>query len=469
MLNLAPRAMKIFRQYLCILLLIQVSTVSAVFAQETTVHDIRINGNIRTRSSIVLRELSFRSGESFPADEFNARVKDAEHQLINTSLFHSVSIHTIPYDSNSVDVVVELIERWYLFPIPFFKPIDRNLNQWLVEHNGDLSRVNYGVKLMYNNVTGVNDKIRINLITGYTRQVSFSYNRLYIDRKLRWGINTDFATGKAREVNYNTIDDKQLFWRDTRFVRSFTSANLSFTYRKAIRSRHSFGVSFSSERVSDTIITLNAEYFKGGRQIMGYPTFYYTFDYLNLDYNAYPTSGYAAKFNFSKSGLNRIVNLWQLHLKGVAYYPISPRSFIQTSVYGGLKLPFRQPWFAQRFLGYGDIFMHGYEYYVVDGAAGGYFKTVYARQFLNHSFRGPRTNKKLAGDRIPLRIYGKVFGNAGYVYDPEPGANYLSNKALLSAGIGLDIITAYDMVIKLEWSFNQLGQNGLFLHSKSVF
>ncbi|MBK6381936.1 MAG: hypothetical protein IPF69_00450 [Chitinophagaceae bacterium] len=49
---------------------------------------------------------------------------------------------------------VEVKERWYLFPVPVFKPIDRNLNQWLVEQNASLDRVNYGIKLYYNNVSG---------------------------------------------------------------------------------------------------------------------------------------------------------------------------------------------------------------------------------------------------------------------------------------------------------------------------
>jgi hypothetical protein len=40
---------------------------------------------------------------------------------------------------------------------------------------------------------------------------------------------------------------------------------------------------------------------------------------------------------------------------------------------------------------------------------------------------------------------------------------------LYSGGLGIDIITFYDVVIKLEWSFNQLGQNGLFLHRKTIF
>ena len=100
-------------------------------------------------------------------------------------------------------LLVEVKERWYIFPVPYFKPVDRNLNQWLVEQKASLNRVNYGVKLLYNNVTGRNDKLKFWLIGGYTKQLSFSYDRLYIDKKMKWGMNVAFAMGKNREMNYN--------------------------------------------------------------------------------------------------------------------------------------------------------------------------------------------------------------------------------------------------------------------------
>jgi len=452
-----------------LLFLLQLFFAGSLTAQDLAIHDIIIRGNNHTRSSIIIREMPFRAGEVITKAELPALLKDAQEQLINTSLFHSVRVSELPYDSSSVDVVVDLKERWYLFPMPYLKPVDRNLNQWLVENNGDLSRLNYGIKLKHNNFSGLNDKLRVNLITGYTRQLSFSYNRLYIDRKMRWGFNSSFATGKAREVNYNTIENKQLFWKDSRFVRSFTSANLAMTYRKALYSRHMFGVNFSSERVSDTVIDLNPEYFKGGRKSIGFPVFYYSYDYVNMDYNPYPTNGAATRIQLSKSGLNNIINLWHLHMIGTRYFPLNERSFIQATAYGSINLPFKQPWSSQRFLGYGDAFLQGYEYNVIDGVAGGFAKASFARQLVSLSFRSPHFRKRLVGERIPFRVYGKIYGNTGYVYNPQEGDNSLTNRLLMSGGVGLDIVTIYDIVIKLEWSFNQLGQNGLFLHSKSIF
>ena len=90
------------------------------------------------------------------------------------------------------------------------------------------------------------------------------------------------------------------------------------------------------------------------------------------------------------------------------------------------------------------------------------------RELFSFSIKAPGKKSALPL-RIPFRFFPKVYGNAGYVHNPLPGENTLPNKMLYSAGIGIDILTAYDFTLKLEWTFNQLGQNGLFLHRKSIF
>ena len=135
---------------------------------------------------------------------------------------------------------------------------------------------------------------------------------------------------------------------------------------------------------------------------------------------------------------------------------------------GAVKVPFKQPYFNQRLLGYSDFAMQGYEYYVVDGVAGGYGKATISREILNFFFQVKR-KKDDKPTNIPFRVYAKTFVNAGYIYHPEPGLNTLSNRMLYSGGVGVDIITYFDFTFKLEWSFNLLGQNGIYLHRKSYF
>ncbi|MEO7923288.1 MAG: POTRA domain-containing protein [Chitinophagaceae bacterium] len=443
------------------------SSASSVFI----VGDILINGNKKTKDHIILREMPFHRGSEYSLKDLVKDFETARRQLMNTALFNHVVVAAKNFSGDTVTVMVDVKERWYLFPLPYFKPVDRNLNQWLVERHASLSRVNFGGKLLYNNATGRNDKVRLWLIAGYTKQISASYDRLYIDRGLKWGLNTSVNIGKNREVNYNTIGDKQAFVKDeNNYIRNFANASAELTYRKAIRTRHRFGIRYTMEEVSDTIVTLNPAYFKNGRNRIQFPGIYYSMSYVDLDYIPYPTKGYAAEVSIGKNGFNKTISLWHLSAKVTGSWQLwSPKTFINLNLYGGIKLPFKQPYFNQRFLGYGDVFMQGYEYYVVDGSAGGYLKTTVAHELLNFNIRVPPVRKGKEAQRIPIRVFGKVYGNTGYVYNPEPGENALSNKMLYSGGFGIDLLTLYDVTFKLEYTFNQLGQNGLFLHRKSIF
>jgi len=250
-----------------------------------TIGEILISGNKRTKASIILREIPFKAGEKYTLATLTKKFEDARRQLMNTALFNSAVVAAKSFEDNKVNVSVVLKERWYLFPWPYFKPVDRNLNQWIVEQKASLSRVNYGAKILYNNATGHNDKLRLYFINGYTKQFSFSYDRLYIDNKLRWGLNVGFAIGKNREVNYNTIKDKQVFLKDNdNYLRSFVTGNAEITYRRAIKTRHRFGISYTKEDVKDTVLILNPSYFQHDQTSIHYPVLYYNVTYYDLDY-----------------------------------------------------------------------------------------------------------------------------------------------------------------------------------------
>ncbi len=71
--------------------------------------------------------------------------------------------------------------------------------------------------------------------------------------------------------------------------------------------------------------------------------------------------------------------------------------------------------------------------------------------------------------RIPFTFFAKTYGDIGYAYNKKNTYTYLNNRLLCSGGFGIDILTLYDINLRFEYSFNQLGQNGLFLHNQSGF
>ena len=433
------------------------------------IRSIAISGNKKTKEPVILRELPFKPGDHFQLQQLVAKFEDARKQLMNTSLFHEVTVALKSFEGYNVDILIDVKERWYIFPVPYFKMVDRNINQWLVQHKASFDRVNYGVKLIYNNVTGYNDKLNVWLMNGYTRQISISYDRLYLDNHMKWGGKFGFSFGKNREVNYNTINNREVFLKDTnRFISSFFKTNLEVSYRRAVKTRHRFGIAYTDERVEDTIVKLNPKYFTPGYKRIRFPELYYYMTFHDVDYIPYPLKGFEAKVNVSKKGFNHAMNMWELNVITGNYWQLLPKTYLSLVSAASLKLPFKQPFFNTHLMGYKELAMQGYEYYVIDGVAGGCLKTTVSRELLKFNIPLPKS-KHQSINYIPFRIYGKAYGNAGYAYNPEPGLNTLNNRMLYSGGIGIDVVTFYDVSIKFEWSFNQLGQNAIYLHKKSKF
>src|SRR5690606_14845999 len=138
------------------------------------VGEIIIEGNTRTRPNILHRELPFRSGDSVTLTELVSSFEIARQQLMNTRLFNEVVVALRSFRGRIVDVNISVKERWYLFPLPYVKFVDRNLTEW-ANQKFSTDRLNYGFKLTHYNFTGRNDKFKLWLITGYTKSAQFSY------------------------------------------------------------------------------------------------------------------------------------------------------------------------------------------------------------------------------------------------------------------------------------------------------
>ena len=430
---------------------------------------ISIYGNNKTKNFIIEREIPFKQGDYVAAKDIQKKLETAKEQLINTSLFLDVSVFIQNRYGQFVFITVYLKERWYIFPLPYFSLVDKNINTWWVTYNHSLKRANYGIKFLHNNISGRNDKFTLWLITGYTRQISLKYERPYFDAKLQNGYNILFNYTQQRELNYATSLSKQQFFKpdSSFFVRRGIIAQADYVYRPALRTRHIFSVGFTEENLSDTIIKLNPNYLPIGKTKVAFPLFAYTLQYFHADYNAYPTKGFLGQGTLSyRGGFNSGINLTQLQLISSYTLPVSPKTQIQFKEGAILDLPFNQPFYNKKMFGYGGIFMRGYEYYVIDGVAGFVERTTLQHKLLQFNLNLKEGKQEVD---LPLTFYGKIFGDVGYAYDKNAGNSLLNNKLIHSWGFGFDLITFYDIVFKFDYSFNQLGQSGLFIHVRTDF
>lgn len=446
---------------------------SAVEPKWLVISDVMITGNGKTRPPIIFREVPFQKGDTLLVEELPDKLKLARDLLMNTTLFVDVKV----YVSTSIReagrrkaiIAIDVKERWYLFPLPYFKLIDRNFNQWWVDQKRSLDRVNYGAKFIQNNFTGRNDNLDIWLITGYNHQISFRYQLPFIDKKLTKGISIGVQYATQKELNIATEDNKQVFVRKDNVIRENFRVEATYSYRPDVRQRHYFRVSYNREHIDDTVLLLNPNYFPTLRTTARFLDFNYQYKYYNVDYIPYPTKGWMLEANVYSRLIQKNLDLWQASARAVYAIPFQPeRRFLHLEAIAVWKTPFNNAFINQRLLGYNYMQMRGLEYNVIDGRAAGILKTTFHQQLFSVILHNPASKK--THDRIPVRVFLKAFADIGYARNPfSLPSNTLNNTFLRSWGFGVDIVSIYDFVFKIQFSMNQLGTDGVYLHSRNDF
>ena len=432
---------------------------------------IYVHGNRTTRSYIILRELSFRTGDTLDLATLVSAFRDAHDRLINTRLFNEVVIYVRDFRGSVADIGIDVKERWYIFPLPYLKPVDRNFTEW-AQRGYAIDRINYGAKFTHFNFTGRNDQLTAWLITGYARQFELYYNLPYVDKRLRHGFGFGFNYSEQNELDVQTTGDTQQFlnsdtvWYAGKYLSRTFSFSARYFFRPGLKVRHTVNFNLVSVGIDSAVAVRNAHYFNDAALRVLYPELSYTFNYTDVDYVAYPLDGIIFQSTFTRRGIDKEMDLWQLSARLTRSWPIARKWWFGFQTVSVLKWPLRQPFYNQGLIGYGDMFVRGLDRYVVDGTAGSVLRNTLFRELFNLTIPFTRI---ASHDRIPFRVYATAFSDCGYAYNPDSWSNSLVNRMLYTAGVGIDIVTFYDLNFRFDYSFNQLGQNGLFLHIRNDF
>jgi hypothetical protein len=445
--------------------IVEGQSVPAKDSSYLVVRNIIILGNKRTRTSVVLREISTVPGDTVRLQDLAATLEERRKQLLNTSLFLNVTANVKNWEGNQADLVFEVWERWYTFAFPIFKLADRNFNQWWVEKKRSLNRLNIGVTGTQGNLTGRNDELNATIQFGYTQRFALQYTLPYIDKHFRHGLGILLAYNRNREVNDSTSLNKQLFFRKDDFLRQLYVVGLNYSYRRAINARHQVFLNYNYEKVADSVAIINPDYLGKGRTHVSFLDLVYRFSYIKADSWVYPLKGFSLSAEVRKRGLgpwNDVEDV-QFRLSTIKYWELRPKTFFALGFRGMAKFGPEQPYINRQALGYRDDYLRGLEYYVIDGTSFAILKSTLRQELVSFKFRLPIVPKKFSS--VPVRIFAKGYGDAGYAYNKFPGNGFLDNRLLYTGGLGFDIVTFYDTSLRIEYSFNQLGQKGLFLHT----
>ena len=439
------------------------------------ISNIVISGNKITKKEIIKRELTFNKGDRFSLKEINKQTKQSKENLINLKLFNFVNIKTTTEEKN-INIIVELVERWYIWPYPILEVSERNFNVWWNEFKesnySDFSRMNYGVYLVWENFFGKNQLLQIKYRKGFKEHYLLNYEIPYFNKEKTIGINF-FAQQFRRKKTFYKTDDNQLIYFENHA--DYTTKDYEFQidllYRKDIRHRHKLEFHYLQSNIADSIKYLSEGDYLGNNKLRGdYYKLKYQYTNEQRDYNEYPLSGHYLNLELTKYFKRTSpVNYFQITGKIEQHIEINNRIFIGSSFKAKLSTGEVYPYFAQEGLGFND-YVRTYEYYVINGQRYWLSKTAikYALVKKNH-FNVPFVRKSQF-KKSHFSIYLSIFSDLGYVIDRQNTENSpLANNLLFGKGISLDYVTYYDKILRIEFGINRLNEKGIFLHFTNPF
>ncbi len=429
------------------------------------INNITIVGNKTTKDKIILRELEFKIDDSLSNQELTAAISQSKKNLLNTSLFNFANLNVALIDSVHANIIIQLTERWYIFPLPIIEIDDNNFNTWW--RTKDASRINYGMHLTHYNFRGRKEKLTLTAKYGFTERYRLQYRIPYLTKSKKLGLDIDLSYNRRDEIAYNSLNNERLQYKvaDSDALRNLSNS-VTLTYRNKIFNTHAFTLNYSRNTVTDSVVTLNENYLLNSQNRLDYFRIGYQFTSDKRDSRNYPLKGSFLKASITQYGLGILsdLSLLNLNIEAKKFIEVKPRLYLAGSARALLTPNKNQPYLLRNGLGYSSFGIRAYEYYVIDGQNIGL-----GRVQLRYQIVKP-TSMNLTGlaerfGKFHYAFYLGIFNDIAYV-DDQVGypMNSLANELQFGYGVGLDFVSYYDIVIRAEYSFNKFGESGLFLH-----
>ncbi len=435
--------------------------------------DISITGNKVTHEKILLRELVFSKGDTIRKMELIPAIQRSRENLLNLSLFNFVSMDAEHLPGNQIIVIIDVQERWYIWPTPIFEHGERNLTTFL--RNPKWDRLNYGLWLKWNNFRGRNEFLNTKIRLGYKEQYMLQYQKPNIGKNQSHTISGSYSFTRQHRVFYNTLENKPLYFENEReYLNKQHDAYLAYFFRPGLYSMHRVRIHYINDWVGDTISSLNPGYFGPG--ITRQEFFKLNYVYLNdkRDSKIYPLKGYAYKLKFQRVGLGLIKDFefknWEAEAVFFAHWQLAQRIYLANVFKGKVNSSNELPLHMKTAFGYSEN-LTGYDHYVINGKDYFINKLILKYQLIKpRSYSLPWFNFEQF-TRIHYALYINLMGDIGYANNPivtDP-LNKMENSFQYSAGIGIDLVTYYDKILGVDFAVNRYGMTGFFFHVTTPF
>ena len=327
-------------------------------------------------------------------------------------------------------LLVSVTEMWYIFPYPI---IFRNERDW--------SRISVGAGLLHNNFRGRREIIDFSFWLGFNPSVRLRYSNPWILGKLKFYTIISVFARKVRNLSFTAIDSSVnenqvgFDWRVGKRFGHFTWLDVTLGYRQ---------LSLSPPGLIGK--TLSAS----GKDKL--PRIGFSFTYDRRDLWEYPHRGHYLNLWARKTGFGGAVDYFRYGGDLRKYLPIGPMTL---AVRGAVNLSEGTiPIYDQVHFGFGSR-IRGYfsdrfagENRLIGGAA---FRFP-IRKITYHDW-GPFQSMGPYGNNFRFGVNGALFVDTGALWSQD---EKLTKDDFISGwGAGLHVFLPYQIILRLEYAFNE--------------
>lgn len=383
-------------------------------------------GNRVTQPETILREVTLHVGDTINLEE----IEFAKSRIYSLGLFNRVEITWPPMDSTIL--LIEVDERWYLYPVPMFGIVDRNWDHWY-----------YGIGVKHENFRGRNEKIFAGFVLGYNPWVSLSYSNPWIFGDDQLFTQTGFAWSRVENKSMQSRGEGPNFDEIHYSVSQMLGKRLDPFRSVWLYGAYNY-LEVSENRTGRTINDMGIDRYL----TVGFGA---SHDTRNLA--EYPTSGIYGSIYVAKKGFGiGAVDMMSYHADVRVYKPLYKDLSLALRAFTRLSSGPAIPNYEHHFFGFSErIRGHFFEELEGENAGGAFIE-----------LRIPIVPRLyVTVPEVPIRqfatwklgLYAAIFGDIGTVWDKDERPEFADMPR--GYGAGLHFLLPYGIVLRIDRAWNE--------------
>jgi outer membrane protein assembly factor BamA len=398
------------------------------------VGSVTVFGNEETKDFVILREMTLQPGEFITKELINYD----QSRIYSLGLFNRVIIHVVAAGENTGDLVIEVSERWYIFPFPIFG---------LRDH--DWKKAYYGGGILHSNFRGRNEKLYATFTLGYDPSFAVSYRNPFLASDGSYQFDTRIAFDNIRNRSISAQMGGENF--DEKHFSLLVSLGRRFGIN------HAIWLTAGGEIVKVSSYQPGRTISMDGQDVYPFGAISYTYD--TRDLFEYPAMGSFFKLNIKKYGFpGNDLDVVRYSTDFRHYQPVFSPLVLTGRLFTDWAAAGRTPSYNRVYFGYAER-IRGHFKEVKEGEnllgfsaelhCPVYGPVYYSADYLPAEFR-----------ILKFGIIAAIFADAGTVwFRNEPLA---LNTFAKGYGGGIHFLLPYSVVLRVDYAWNE-ARHGEFI------